>query len=42
LLSEDPLGFGAGDVNLYSYVGNNPIVFRDPRGLEGALLLETR
>jgi len=32
-VSEDPIGFGGGDVNLYSYVGNNPINFIDPLGL---------
>jgi RHS repeat-associated protein len=26
----DPLGFAAGDVNLYRYVGNNPANFNDP------------
>ncbi|ERN39815.1 RHS repeat-associated core domain protein [Rubidibacter lacunae KORDI 51-2] len=31
-LSEDPLGFGAGDVNLYRYVGNSPLNFTDPSG----------
>ncbi|MFI5215717.1 MAG: RHS repeat-associated core domain-containing protein [Candidatus Limnocylindria bacterium] len=31
-LSEDPMGFGGGDVNLYAYVGNNPISANDPRG----------
>jgi RHS repeat-associated protein len=36
-LSEDPLGFGAGDVNLYAYVGNNPLLTNDPTG-ECALL----
>lgn len=30
--SEDPLGFAAGDANLYGYVGNNPIGYRDPSG----------
>ena len=34
-LSEDPLGFAAGDANLYRYVGNNPTNFRDPSGLSG-------
>jgi RHS repeat-associated protein len=29
----DPLGFAAGDVNLYRYVGNNPANFNDPYGL---------
>jgi len=33
-LSEDPLGFGAGDVNLYAYVGNNPLGGNDPLGQE--------
>ncbi len=32
-LSPDPLGFGGGDVNLYRYVGNDPVDFRDPLGL---------
>jgi RHS repeat-associated protein len=31
-ISEDPLGFGGGDSNLYSYVGNNPVDFTDPFG----------
>ena len=33
-ITEDPLGFGAGDANFYAYVGNNPINANDPRGLE--------
>jgi len=32
-ISEDPIGFAGGDVNLYAYVGNNPILFVDPWGL---------
>lgn len=31
-LSEDPLGFDAGDPNLYAYVSNNPTNFTDPDG----------
>ena len=33
-LSEDPLGFAAGDMNVYRYVGNNPVNLVDPTGLE--------
>lgn len=32
-ISEDPIGFGGGDVNLYGYVLNRPNRFRDPTGL---------
>ncbi|HEX6291760.1 MAG TPA: RHS repeat-associated core domain-containing protein [Herpetosiphonaceae bacterium] len=32
-ISEDPMGFAGGDVNLYAYVGNSPTNFTDPRGL---------
>jgi RHS repeat-associated protein len=33
-ISEDPIGFGGGDVNLYAYVGNSPIDLYDPLGLD--------
>ena len=33
-LSEDPIGFTARDLNLYRYVGNNPVKFVDPDGLK--------
>ncbi|WP_020480089.1 RHS repeat domain-containing protein [Synechococcus sp. PCC 7336] len=33
-ISQDPLGFGAGDTNLYRYVFNNPLSFNDPSGLQ--------
>ena len=33
-ISEDPLGFGGGDVNLSVYVANDPINLVDPFGLE--------
>jgi RHS repeat-associated protein len=32
-LSEDPIGFGGGDANLYRYVGNSPTNLTDPSGL---------
>ena len=31
-ISEDPIGFAGGDINLYGYVGNNPLNFIDPFG----------
>ena len=34
-ISEDPLGFGGGDVNLFAYVQNNPVNWVDPLGLWG-------
>ena len=33
-LSEDPIGFEAGDTNLSRYVGNGPANLRDPSGLD--------
>ena len=33
-ISEDPIGFGGGDVNLYAYVLNNPVNLVDPTGLQ--------
>ena len=35
-VSEDPLEFGGGDVNLYSYVDNQPTALRDPTGTQAA------
>ena len=31
-ISQDPLGFDAGDTNLYRYVFNDPLIFTDPEG----------
>ncbi len=31
-ISEDPMGFGAGDVNFYQYTSNNPVNANDPSG----------
>jgi len=33
-ISQDPIGFAAGDANLYRYVGNSPTIATDPSGLE--------
>jgi RHS repeat-associated protein len=32
-ISVDPAGFGAGDTNLYRYVGNNSMMYTDPTGM---------
>jgi RHS repeat-associated protein len=32
-ISRDPIGFAGGDINLYAYVGNNPVNLFDPFGL---------
>lgn len=32
-MSEDPIGFSAGDYNLFRYVGNDPLDKTDPMGL---------
>lgn len=33
---KDPIDFGGGDLNLYGYVMNNPVSFKDPDGLQRA------
>jgi uncharacterized protein RhaS with RHS repeats len=35
-ISEDPIGFQGGDINLYAYVQNNPLMRVDPSGLTWA------
>ncbi len=35
-ISKDPLGFNGGDLNLYEYVGGNPVTSIDPTGLKWA------
>jgi len=37
-ISEVPLGFGSGDTNLYSYVGNRPLDYNDPSGKTPAVV----
>ena len=32
-LQTDPIGYAGGDLNLYAYVANDPVNFRDPLGL---------
>lgn len=32
-ISEDPIGFAGGDVNVFAYVGNSPVMQADPFGL---------
>jgi RHS repeat-associated protein len=34
-IENDPLGFGAGDSNLYGYLRNDPTALTDPSGLRG-------
>ncbi len=38
-ISEDPIGFNGGDVNVYGYAQNNPIKRIDPLGLESATVI---
>ncbi|MHB1215312.1 MAG: RHS repeat-associated core domain-containing protein [Thiobacillus sp.] len=39
-VSEDPIGFAAGDVNFYAYVGNNPVNGNDPSGQAASKIAE--
>jgi len=39
-ISEDPKGFGGGDANLMTYVGNNPVTGVDPSGKEKIIFLD--
>jgi uncharacterized protein RhaS with RHS repeats len=36
-VTKDPIGFAGGDVNLYNYVGGNPVNEIDPEGLAAAI-----
>jgi RHS repeat-associated protein len=35
--AKDPIFFGGRDIDLYGYVENNPINFKDPSGLQGGI-----
>lgn len=37
-ISEDPIGFSGGDVNLYAYTGNSPTNFVDPSGKSNSVI----
>ncbi len=39
-ISEDPIGFAAGDSNLYRYVGNSPTNATDPNGLQSVAQID--
>jgi RHS repeat-associated protein len=41
-ISEDPIGFDGGDVNLMVYVKNNPVLLIDPLGLQEMVYINTR
>jgi RHS repeat-associated protein len=36
-ISEDPIGFAGGDINVYGYVYNRPLALRDPTGNYGTI-----
>jgi len=38
-VTQDPIGFDAGDSNLYRYVNNSPTMGTDPSGLQGRLVV---
>ncbi|MDH5557842.1 MAG: hypothetical protein OEZ03_10855, partial [Alphaproteobacteria bacterium] len=40
-ISEDPIGFEAGDLNLYRYVYNNTVILTDPTGQLTAMQVHT-
>ena len=40
-LTEDPIGFDAGDMDLYRYVGNDPVNAIDPSGLRKLIIVST-
>jgi RHS repeat-associated protein len=38
-ISEDPLGFGGGNFNLYAYANDAPVAYTDPTGLSTTIII---
>jgi len=40
-LQRDPIDLMSGDLNIYRYVGNDPVLVADPRGTQGVMMMHT-